>query len=154
MQAGRWEDNPHRPARWFHWKCRIYFTFKPQSMAGSPHILIIESESLISWHLALLLQSWGYVVTEWRDREPLFSSSSRSGPSLILLNPGLAQKWIQDGLLETFMLTWSGPVLLLSSTTTSEGWLSCIPGASLSKPFTGYQLRKSVEETLARNTAG
>jgi DNA-binding response OmpR family regulator len=123
--------------------------FKRLHMPVSPHILLIESERLTSWHLSLLLREWGYTVTEWRSSgPPNLALSSPLRPNLILLNPSLRGIWQKDGLLAAFMYFWKVPVLLISATPPPEGWLGQIAASSLSKPFSSHQLRKKVEETL------
>lgn len=118
-------------------------------MAGSPHVLIVESEYLLSWHLSHLLQDWGYKVTEWRNRQPQYLTDlADRRPNLILLNPGLREKVEKNDLLEVFILSWNVPVILLSTTRPSEGWLGQIAVSTLSKPFTAGQLREKMEETL------
>jgi DNA-binding response OmpR family regulator len=119
----------------------------------SPHILIIEDDSLTAWHLTMLLREWKYVVRRWSIRQLLSAKNVHfHRPDLILLmeNSNKKRAGRNEGLLAAILISWQIPVLIISAMLPSENWLHHPKVSYLPKPFGANQLRERIEEALGR----
>lgn len=123
----------------------------PDLIPNSPHILIIEDDSLTAWHLSTMLRDWKYSVTSWSIKQLLSVEIVHyPRPDLILLMENLScnRTGKNEGLLTVILLGWKIPTIIISAITPSERWLDQ-PGISyLSKPFGADQLRERIAKVL------